>query len=344
MRAVVVSEPEPDGDTAATTPADRLELVERERPTPGIEEVLIDVAACGICGGDTAAVADGAATTYPRVPGHEVVGRVVATGERVTAVESGDRVAVGWHAGHCGRCDPCRRGDHTNCPEQRVTAIHRDGGYAEYTTAHRDALARVPDGLAATDAAALVCAGTTAFNALRHGPARPGDTVAVQGIGGVGHLAVQTAAHAGFETVALSRGTDKREAAFEFGADHYVDTTDDDPASRLRELGGADVLLGTAPSRSAIAAVVDGLAPNGQLLLVAPPDGPVPVDVGRLVAGRASVRGWSSGTPVDAEDTFALGVEGALDPVVEQFPLADAAAAYRRTAENRTRFRAVLEP
>ncbi len=319
------------------------EVVERPVPEPGPEEIRIAVAACGVCGGDVH-VREGGASEYPRIPGHEVVGTVDAVGGDVTAWEQGDRVGVGWHGGHCFVCEACRRGDFVHCENAPVTGMDRDGGYAEYTLARSEAVAAVPDGLADEAAASLLCAGLTTFNALRHSDARMGDLVAVVGVGGLGHLGLQYARRAGFETVAVSRGTDKREAARSFGADHFVDAEAEDPAAALRDLGGARVVLATAPASDAVAGVVGGLDAGGEVIAVGVPEQPVPVDVGALTATRGGVAGWASGTPRDAEDALAFGARQEVVPAVETFDLAEAGRAFRRLREGDVRFRAVLEP
>jgi NADPH2:quinone reductase len=321
------------------------ELVERPIPEPGPEEVRIAVEACGICYSDSY-VREGTrpGVEYPRVPGHEIAGRVDAVGERVDAWEPGDRVGVGWHGGHCFTCDPCRRGEFKGCEEVEVTGLTFDGGYAEYATVPAEAVARVPDSLAGVEAAPLLCAGITSFNALRNTDAGPGDLVAVQGVGGLGHLGVQYARAMGFETVALSRSPDKRDLARSLGADHFVDTAETDPADALASMGGARVVLATAPSADAISSVVGGLGRNGEVVVVGVPHEPVPIDVTHLVGTRGSVTGWASGHAKDAEDTLAFSALRDVTPEVEVYSLEDAAVAYERMRSNEARFRVVLEP
>jgi len=333
MRAAVV--PEPGGE---------FEIRERPVPEPGPDEVRIAVAACGVCGGDDVAREGAPPVEYPRVPGHEIVGTVDAAGANASDWSEGDRVGVGWHGGHCFACDACRRGEFVHCENGVVTGLHRDGGYAEYALARREALAGVPDGLDDAHAAPLLCAGLTTFNALRNSAARPGDLVAVVGVGGLGHLGVQYAHRAGFETVAVSRGTEKRAAAVDLGADHYVDSEAEDPAEALRDLGRAQVALVTAPSSKAIAAAVDGLGADGEVLVVGSPEDPVSVDAGQLVGVRGRIGGWASGTPSDAEDALAFSDLRGVSPSVETFDLADAEDAYRRMSQADVRFRAVLTP
>jgi D-arabinose 1-dehydrogenase-like Zn-dependent alcohol dehydrogenase len=321
-----------------------VQFVERARPDPGPDTVRVEVAACGVCGGDLAVLDGAPGVEYPRIPGHEVAGRVDAVGERVTRWSPGDRVAVGWHGGHCFGCEQCRHGRFTTCEHKRVTGLTRDGGFAEYTLVRPEALIPVPDEVSAAHAGPLVCAGLTAYNVLRNSDTCPGDLVAVQGIGGVGHMGVQFAAAMGYETVALSRGTGKREAALELGADEFVDTSRTDPDTALRERGGADAVLATAPSAAAIEAVVDGLAPEGELLTVAAPEESVELAVGPMLDRRLTVRGWSAGHPGDASDTLELAVARDIRPRVERHPLADLERAVARLQESETRFRAVVEP
>ena len=334
MRAVQV--PEAGGD---------FEVIERDVPDPGPEEVRVAVDACGVCHSD-AFLKEGQwpGVEYPRTPGHEVVGRVDAVGDRVETWETGDRVGVGWHGGHCFACEPCRRGDFIACENGQVTGFDYDGGYAEYLAAPAEALARVPDDLDAAAAAPLLCAGITTFNALRNSDAGPGDLVAIQGVGGLGHLGVQYAHAAGFETVAVSRGIDKRDLAFELGADHYVDSEASDPGEELAALGGARVVLATAPNAAAMESVVDGLGVDGELLAVGIPGEPLDVPVQPLVQGRQSVAGWPSGDARDSQDTLEFSALRDIESMIETYPLDEAATAYDRMLESEARFRAVIEP
>jgi D-arabinose 1-dehydrogenase-like Zn-dependent alcohol dehydrogenase len=333
MRAIQVPEP-----------GAAFQLVERPVPTPGPEEVRIAVDACGVCHSDVY-VKEGTQpeVDYPRIPGHEIVGRVDAVGDRVTEWSEGDRVGVGWHGGHCFTCEACRRGDFQQCAHAEVTALHRDGGYAEYTVANHEAVAAVPESLDAVDAAPLLCAGVTTFNALRHTDARPGDLVAVLGVGGLGHLGIQYAHAAGFETVAISRGTEKETAARALGADHYVDSESTDPAAALQDLGGAAVVLTTAPNTAAIESVVGGLGTDGEVVAVGVPDEPIEIHVGELVGSRASVSGWASGNARDSQDALEFSALRDVTPEVEVFDLVDAADAYEAMLDD-VRFRAVIEP
>ena len=320
------------------------EVVDVETPDPGPGEVRIDVDACGICHSD-AFVKEGAyPIDYPRVPGHEVAGRVDAVGSDVAAWSEGDRVGVGWHGGHCFDCEACRRGDFQQCENAQITGIAYDGGYAEYMTAPAEALAAIPDDLDAVDAAPLLCAGVTTFNALRNTDARPGDLVAVQGVGGLGHLGVQYAHAAGFETVALSRSPDKEELASDLGADHFVNTVEEDAAAALQDLGGADVVLATAPSAPAIESVIGGLGTDGRVVVVGVPGENVSVDAQSLVGIRGGVDAWASGNARDSQDTLEFSDLREITPEIETYDLDDVEEAYDRMIDNEARFRVVLEP
>lgn len=334
MRAIVVEEAGAEFD-----------VVERAVPEPASNEVRIAVEACGICHSD-AFVKEGTypGVSYPRVPGHEIAGRVDAVGDDVTAWSEGDRVGAGWHGGHCFSCEPCRRGKFQRCENAEVTGLTFDGGYAEYATVPGSAVAHVPDDLDAADAAPLLCAGITTYNALRNSDARAGDTVAVLGIGGLGHLGVQYAHAAGFETVAISHSAEKEQLATELGADHFVDAAETDPANALQELGGAKVVLATAPSGDAISSVVGGVGNDGEVIAVGVPGEPVEVDVQHLVGTRGGVSGWSSGHARDSQDTLEFSDLRGITPEIETFPLEEVSTAYERMIENEARFRVVLEP
>lgn len=331
MRAVVVDEGEP-------------KLTDVDKPSPGSGEVRIEVAACGICGGDLSVLDSADGVEYPRIPGHEIAGQIDEVGPGVSRWSIGDRVAVGWHGGHCFDCQQCSHGNFTTCEKKQVTGISHDGGLAEYTVAQTEALIAPPGNIDAVDAGPLACAGLTAYNAFRNGTARPGDTVAVQGLGGVGHMGVQFAAAMGFETVVLSRGTAKREAAVELGADEYIDTTSTDPASALSEHGGGDAILATAPSATAIESVVGGLAPEGELLLVGAPSEPLELPVPPMLDNRLTVRGWSAGHPGDAEDTLAFAAHRDIEPWTEVYPLSDFDDAVTAMTGGDARFRGVVQP
>ena len=320
-----------------------LEVVERDVPEPGRGEVRIRVQACGICHSD-AITKDGGfpGLAYPRVPGHEVVGVIDALGADVARLAVGERVGVGWNGGWCGRCDPCRRGDFFACrTSTRVTGITGDGGYAEYMTAPQEAVARIPDELAAADAAPLLCAGLTTFNALRNSGARGGDVVAVLGLGGLGHLGVQYAAKMGFRTVAIARGRDKEPLARQLGAARYVDSTSEDPAAALSALGGARVVLATVTNGEAMSATIGGLAPRGKLMVLgAPPS--LEASAFALIAGQRAIQGWYSGVSVEAEDTLAFSVLAGVRSMNEVYPLERAPEAYERMMSGKARFRVVL--
>ncbi len=320
------------------------EVVEREIPEPGSHQVRIKVEACGVCHSD-AMVRSGAfpGLTLPRIPGHEIAGRVDAVGPHVTAWKVGDRVGVGWHGGQCFECNACRRGLFINCEKAKVTGISHDGGYAEYAVVPAESVARIPESLDAAEASPLLCAGVTTYNALRNSGARAGDTVAVQGIGGLGHLAIQYAAKMGFRTVAISSGSDKEALARELGAHEYVDTKQISPAEGLRKLGGADVILATAPHSSAIAATFDGLTARGKLLIVAAAFEPLALSPVGLLSGR-SVAGWPSGSAFDSEETVRFSALTGVKPRIERFPLVKAEEAFTKMLENKVRFRAVLVP
>jgi alcohol dehydrogenase/propanol-preferring alcohol dehydrogenase len=332
MKAVQVAEPGAD-----------FELVDIDVPQPGPDEVRISVEACGICHSDSF-VKEGTypGIEYPRVPGHEIVGRIDAVGERVTSWREGQRVGVGWHGGHCFDCEPCREGDFIACENAQITGIAFDGGYAEYTVAPAEAVADIPDGLDSAEAAPLLCAGITVFNALRNTDAGPGDLVAVQGVGGLGHLAVQCADEMGFEVAALSRGTDKEEMAFELGADHFIDTVNEDPAERLQQLGGARVILATAPNSQAMTSVVDGIGRGGKLLVLAATMEPIEVSPMQLIGARRSVAGWPSGDASDSEDTLQFCELSDITPMIETFSLDEVDEAYDKMMSSDVRFRSVL--
>jgi alcohol dehydrogenase, propanol-preferring len=321
-----------------------LELVEREVPEPAAGQVRIKVEACGICHSDAlvkAGVYPG--LTLPRVPGHEIAGRVDAVGAGVTMWKAGERVGVGWHGGHDFQCTACRKGWFINCERAQITGLTLDGGYAEYVIARQEAVARMPETLDATSAAPLLCAGLTTFNALRNSGARAGDTVAVQGIGGLGHLAIQYAARMGFRTVAISQGSDKQDLARQLGAHEYIDAQRTNAAEGLTKLGGADLVLATAPHGQAIQSTLGGLKPRGKLLIVAAPAEPLGVFVPGLLSGKA-IAGWPSGSSIDSEETLAFSALAGVLPRIEVFPLDQAEQAFAKMLQNRVRFRAVLKP
>src|SRR5690349_5738974 len=327
----------------ATKPGADFEIQEREIPRPGVGEVRIKVHACGVCFSDHL-LKDGLwpGIAYPRVPGHEVAGVVDEVGDGVTEWKKGDRVGVGWHGGHDFVCDSCRRGDFAMCPERKVTGIDYDGGYAEYLIAPAEALAAIPADLPAEEAGPFMCAGVTVFNALRNSGARAGEVVAVHGIGGLGHLGVQYARRMGFNTVAINRGSDKEDLALQLGAHSYIDATAKDVVAELQKLGGASVILATAPNAQAISGLVDGLAPNGKLLVPAAPSEPLSINVFSLIMKRSSVAGWYSGTAKDSQDTLEFSALSGVHPMIEKYPLAKVAEAYEQMHSGRVRFRVVL--
>jgi D-arabinose 1-dehydrogenase-like Zn-dependent alcohol dehydrogenase len=324
-------------------PGAPLELVEREVPSPGNGEVRIRVEACGVCHSDAFTIAGGfPGIRYPKVPGHEVAGRIDALGSGAEPWRQGQRVGVGWHGGHCGHCDRCRRGDFVTCREARIPGIAYDGGYADYMIAPAHALAAIPDELDAEAAAPLLCAGITTFNALRNSGARAGDLVAVLGIGGLGHLALQFASRMGFETVAIARGKDKEELARSLGARRYLDSQTDDVAAELAASGGARVILATVTNAKAMSAVIEGLAVNGKLLVIGAAPEPIEVSPLQLIGRRASIQGWPSGVAADSEETLSFSALSKVRPMIETFPLEQAAAAYERMMSGAARFRVVL--
>ncbi|MFJ5840061.1 alcohol dehydrogenase [Streptomyces shenzhenensis] len=334
--------------TVAQVPAagGSFEIVERERPHPGPGHVRIAVEACGVCRSDVFFVnAAVPGVRFPVVPGHEIAGRIEELGEgtRDKGWRVGDRVAVGWFGGSCGHCTPCRQGDFIVCENLKVPGWAYDGGFAETVIAPVDALARIPDGLAASDAGPMACAGVTTFNGLRRSSARPGDVVAVLGIGGLGHLAVRYAVAMGFETVAIARGAEKADLAKQLGAHHYIDSTSSTPvADALRSLGGAKVLLATAGDSAAITRTVDGLTPRGELVVIGASDEPLGISPVQLLMTAKVVRGHPSGTAQDVADTMAFSVLHGIRPMTEIVPLDRADEAYRKMLSGGARFRMVL--
>lgn len=320
-------------------------LVDMEKPSPKNNEILIKIEACGICHSD-AFVKDGTfpGIQYPRVPGHEVVGIVEEAGAGVEKWKVGQRVGVGWHGGHCFQCEPCRRGKFIDCENAKVSGITYDGGYAEYMTAPQEAIAAVPDELSSANAAPLLCAGITVYNALRNSGIRPGDLVAVQGIGGLGHLAVQYAAKMGMRTVAISTSNSKKDLAKELGAHHFINTEEEDPSKALQKLGGAKLILATAPYSEVISRAINGLGNDGKLLIVAATGESLEVSPMQLLMGRKSVAGWPSGTAMDSEDTLSFSVLTGTVPMIEEYPLEEVEKAYERMITNKARFRVVLRP
>ncbi len=334
MRAVQVSHP-----------GGPLELVERPIPEPGNGQVRIKVQACGICHSD-AMTKNGLwpGITFPRVPGHEVIGLIDALGSNVPPRWTlGQRIGVGWHAWHCGYCDACRHGDFFACQTGvQVSGISFDGGYADYMLAPATALAVLPANSPATEAAPLMCAGLTTFNALRHCGARPGDLVAILGIGGLGHLGVQYAAKMGFRTVAIARGQDKAPLAKKLGAAHYIDSQSTDPAAELTKLGGAKAIIATVTNGPAMGATLAGLAPRGRLMVLGAADSNLEASPVVLLTGRRAIEGWYSGTSIDAQETLAFSAQSGVQSMNEIYPLDQAAAAYDHMISGKARFRVVL--
>ncbi|MER8002261.1 alcohol dehydrogenase [Streptomyces sp. NPDC095613] len=323
------------------------EIVQREVPRPGPGHVRVAVDACGICHSDALFVAAALpGVRFPLVPGHEIAGRVEAIGEGTPDIwHVGDRVAVGWFGGSCGHCTPCRRGDFVVCENLKVPGWAYDGGYAEAVIVPADALARIPDALAAVDAAPLACAGVTTYNGLRRSSARPGDMVAVLGIGGLGHLGVRFAVAMGFETVAIARGPAKADLAKRLGAHHYVDSTGGTPvADALQALGGARAVLATAANSDAITATVDGLSPRGELVVIGADAAPLGISPNQLLMNGRVVRGHPSGTAQDIQDTMAFSALHRIRPMTETVPLEKVAEAYEKMLSGAARFRMVLAP
>lgn len=333
MRSVQVSKPKGP-----------FEIVERDVPEPSAGQVRIKVQACGVCHGDWY-VKEGLlpGTQYPRVPGHEIAGVIDATGSEVTQWKEGQRVGVGWFAGYCGYCESCRRGDFVTCSYVGLPGITYDGGYADYMIVPAEGLAIIPDQLTATDAAPLMCAGITTYNALRNSGARVGDLVAILGIGGLGHLGVQFATKMGFNTIAIGRGKDDKELVKRLGARQYIDSRSQNAAEELTKLGGAKVILGTVPSGKAMSAILGGLAVNGKLVVIGGSEEPIEVPPALFISGRRSLIGWPSGTSMDSQDTLSFSVLSDIRPMTEVFPLEHVTEAFEQMMSGKARFRAVLK-
>src|ERR1043165_6708587 len=332
MKVAQISKP--DGDW---------ELIERDIPEPQVGQVRVKIEACGICHSD-ALVKEGLwpGLQYPRVPGHEVAGRIDAVGGDVKQWTKDQRIGVGWHGGHCFVCDPCRRGDFAMCVKRKVTGIDFDGGYADYMIVGAEAVAAIPDDLPSEEVGPFMCAGVTVHNALRNSGALGGDLVAVHGIGGLGHLAVQYARQMGFRTVAIGRAKDKEPLAKKLGAHHYIDTDGGDGAAELQKLGGARVILATAPSGKAISALVDGLGPSGRLVIPAAPPDPLTIGMFSMIAGRRSIDGSYSGTARDSQDALEFSAMSGVHPMIEKYSLSRVAEAYEQMHSGKVRFRVVL--
>ncbi len=324
-------------------PGGDFEIVEREIPKPDAGHVRIKVQACGVCHSD-ALTKEGAwpGIQYPRAPGHEVAGVIDELGEGVSVWEKGQRVGVGWHGGHDGTCLECRRGDFGNCRNMKIAGISYDGGYQQYMTAPVEALASIPEGLSDLEAAPLLCAGITTFNALRHSGASPGDLVAVTGIGGLGHLGIQFASKFGYRVAAVGRGAEKAELAKRLGASVYIDGRALNAAEELQKLGGAKVVLATAPNSKSMSELIDGLGPNGKLMVVGATFDPIEVTPVQLIGGSRTIQGWASGTPTDSEDTLRFAELTGVRPMIETYPLEQAAEAYARMMSGKAQFRVVL--
>jgi D-arabinose 1-dehydrogenase-like Zn-dependent alcohol dehydrogenase len=332
MKAVQV--PRPGAD---------FEVVEREIPNPGAGEVRIKVQACGVCHSDSV-TKEGQlpGIVYPRVPGHEVAGVIDEVGERVTSWKKGQRVGVGWHGGQDGTCLQCRRGDFSNCAAVKITGVTYDGGYAEYMVAPVEALAAMPESLDAAEAGPLMCAGVTTFNALRHSGAMPSDLVAVQGIGGLGHLGIQFAQKFGYKVAAVGRGPENATLAKKLGAHIYIDSAATDAAAELQKLGGARVILATAPNSKSMSALIPGLGANGRMMVVGATLDPIEETPIQLIFGNKSIQGWAAGIPTDSEDTLRLAELTGVRPMIERYPLEKAAEAYARMMSGKAQFRVVL--
>jgi D-arabinose 1-dehydrogenase-like Zn-dependent alcohol dehydrogenase len=332
MKAVQV--PRPGAD---------FEIVEREIPQPGPGQVRIRVQACGVCHSDVL-TKEGAwpGITYPRVPGHEIAGVIDEAGAGVTQWKKGQRVGVGWHGGQDGTCLSCRRGDFGNCANLKICGVSYDGGYQEYMVAPVEAVASMPESLDAAEAAPLMCAGITTFNALRHSGALPSDLVAVQGIGGLGHLGIQFAQKFGYRVAAIGRGPDNAVLAKKLGAHVYIDSAATNAAAELQKLGGARVILATAPSSKAMSSLIDGLGDNGTMMVVGATPDPIEVSPIQLIRGMKEIKGWASGIPTDSEDTLRFAEITGVRPMIEKYPLAKAAEAYARMMSGKAEFRVVL--
>ena len=324
-------------------PGGDFEIVERQIPQPGMGEVRIKIQACGVCHSDVfTKEGQWPGIQYPRVPGHEVVGIIDELGDGVSGWTIGQRAGVGWHGGHDGTCTACRRGDFRNCQNRKIPGISYDGGYQQFMAAPVEALAAIPESLSNVEAAPLLCAGITTFGALRQSGAVPGDLVAVQGIGGLGHLGIQFANKFGYKVAAIGRGSDNAELAKKLGASLYIDSRATNAAEELQKLGGAKVILATAPSSKAMSELIDGLGPNGKLMVIGATFDPIEVTPVQLIGGSRTIQGWSSGTPTDSEDTLRFAELSGVRPIIETYPLEKAAEAYARMMSGRAKFRVVL--
>ena len=343
MRVAAAPELAPMMVAQVSKPGADFEIVEREVPRPGVGQVRIRVQACGICHSDSL-TKDGSwpGIQYPRVPGHEVAGVIDELGAGVTTWKKGQRVGVGWHGGQDGTCLQCRRGDFGNCQNLKIPGISYDGGYQQFMVAPVEALVAIPDGLNDAEAAPLLCAGITTFNALRHSGASPGDLVAVQGIGGLGHLGIQFGNKFGYKVAAVGRGSETAVLAKKLGASVYIDSKETNAAEALQKLGGAKVILATAPNAKAMSELIDGLGPNGKLMVIGVDFNPIEVAPAQLIIGTKSIQGWASGTPTDSEDTLRFAELSGVRPMIETYPLEKAAEAYARMMSGKAEFRVVL--
>jgi D-arabinose 1-dehydrogenase-like Zn-dependent alcohol dehydrogenase len=329
-----------------STPGGPFEIVDRDIPEPGPTQVRIKVQACGICHSDSI-TKEGLfpGILYPRVPGHEIAGIIDTLGKDIvtsTELKVGQRAAVGWYGGHCGHCESCRRGDFVTCRYAQVPGISYDGGYSDYVIVPSEAVALVPDELSATEAAPLMCAGITTYNALRNSGAYPGDVVAILGIGGLGHLGIQFASKMGFKTIALARGKEEEELVKRLGAVQYIDNRSQNSVEELNKLGGAKVILATAPSGKAMSQILGGLAVGGKIVIIGASDEPIEVNPLLFIQGRRSLIGWPSGTSIDSQDTLSFSVLSGVRPMNQVFPLERAAEAYDLMMSGKARFRCVL--
>ena len=343
LRVAVKPEAAPMKVAQISKPGGDFEIVEREIPNPGPGQVRIKVQACGICHSDVV-TKEGSwpGIQYPRVPGHEVAGIIDALGAGVSEWKKGQRVGVGWHGGQDNTCRECRRGDFRNCRNLKIPGISYDGGYQQYMLAPVEALAAIPQTLGDTEAAPLFCAGITTYNALRHSGAFPGDLVAVQGIGGLGHLGIQFASKFGYNVAAIGRGSENAALAKKLGASVYIDSKATNAAEELQKLGGARVILATAPSSKAMSELIDGLGPNGKLVVVGATFDPIEVTPFQLISGSRTIQGWASGTPADSEDTLRFAELSGVRPMIETYPLEKAAEAFARMMSGKAEFRVVL--
>ena len=343
MKVAVMPQVAPMKAAQISKPGADFEIIEREIPEPGAGEVRIKVQACGVCHSDVL-TKEGAwpGIQYPRVPGHEVAGIIDKLGANVSEWKKGQRVGVGWHGGQDGTCRECRRGDFGNCRNLKIAGISYDGGYQQYMIAPVEALAAIPESLSDVEAAPLLCAGITTFNALRHSGAFPGDLVAVQGIGGLGHLGIQFANKFGYKVAAIGRGSENAALAKKLGASVYIDSKSTNAAEALQKLGGAKVILATAPNSKAMSELIDGLGPNGKLMVIGATFDPIEVTPVQLISASRTIQGWASGTPADSEDTLRFAELTGVRPMIETYPLEKAGEAYARMMSGKAQFRVVL--